>query len=134
MQETAIHYPQRLQRAARIARYGTVFLLMAMFVGTHIPSHGLSSFSVSDKVLHFAAYMTLTVSVLISWEFSIGILRPTHYFTVWLFGTIYGAFDEITQIPVGRSCDELDWLADILGIVVGLTLFRVFRPLLYRWF
>ena len=134
MQDTAINYSLRLQRAARIARYGTVLLLLAMFVGTHIPSQGISSFSVSDKVLHLTAYMALTISILTSWEFSTGLLRPTHYFTVWLFGTIYGAFDEITQIPVGRSCDEMDWLADILGIVIGLTLFRVFRPLLYRWF
>ena len=134
MQETAIDYSERLRRAARVARYGTVLLLMAMFVGTHIPSQGLASFSVSDKVLHLSAYMALTISVLTSWEFSTGMLRPTHYFTVWLLGTIYGAFDEITQIPVGRSCDEMDWLADILGIVIGLTLFRILRPLLYRWF
>ncbi|MCA9230491.1 MAG: VanZ family protein [Planctomycetales bacterium] len=133
MQDSTVTSPQRLRRAAVVARYATGFILLAMFVGTHIPLTGHHGLSNSDKVLHLAAYMTLTISLLVSWEFSTGILRPLHYFFVWLFGTVYGAFDEITQIPVGRTCDGMDWLADILGIVIGLTLFRVFRPLLYRW-
>ena len=130
MTEVPSHRRQ-FEQAAMIARYGTGLLLLAMFAGTHLPlsvPHGASS----DKVLHALAYMTLTVSLLASWELSTGILRPTHYFLVWLFGTIYGAFDELTQIPVGRTCDGLDWLADICGIVVGLTLFRILRPVLYR--
>lgn len=74
----------------------------------------------------------LAFSVLTSWELTIGQLRPHHYFTVWLVGTLYGAFDEITQIPVGRHADVRDWISDIAGIVLGLTLFRLLRPLLYR--
>jgi VanZ family protein len=60
------------------------------------------------------------------------VLRPQHYFTVWLVCTLYGAFDEISQTPFGRSCDGLDWLADIVGIIAGLTLYRLVRPLVSR--
>ncbi|NOY40382.1 MAG: hypothetical protein GXP26_00910 [Planctomycetes bacterium] len=125
----------RLRRAASLARIATVLLLLAMFIGTHIPiaasiqSHAGST----DKVAHIVAYLVLTIMALVSWELSIGELRPHHYFTVWLCGTVYGAFDEITQIPVGRTCDGLDWLADIVGIVIGLTIFRIARPLMYRF-
>lgn len=106
-----------------------------MFVGTHTPSSvSFYNFSYFDKVIHIGAYMLLTISALVSWELSIGELRPQHYFTVWLCGTIYGAFDEITQTAVGRHCDGLDWLADIAGIVIGLTVFRLARPLMYRFF
>ena len=123
----------RIRRAASLARYGTCLLLLVMFLGTHLPAVMQPTFSLSDKLIHLVAYMALTVSLLASWELTTGILRPQHYFFVWLSGTVYGAFDELTQIPVGRTCDGFDWLADIAGIAVGLILFRVARPLLYRW-
>jgi len=134
MQEPLLTRVQRLRHVALLARYGTGLLFLVTFFGTHYPINippGLMASS--DKIVHFVVYMMLTISFLVSWELSAGILRPAHYFLVWLFGTIYGAFDEITQIPVGRQCDGMDWLADIVGIVVGLTLFRLTRSLLYRW-
>ena len=72
----------------------------------------------SDKLLHFGGYAVLTCCVLAGWELTIGMLEPKHYFAVWLAGTLYGAIDEITQIPVGRTCDMNDGLADVLGIVM----------------
>ncbi len=122
----------RIQRAAAVARWITLLCLIVMFIGTHLPTSGPPSIHDYDKLLHFLAYMTLTIGVLISWELSTGPLQPMHYFAVWIVGTLYGAIDEITQIPVGRECDGLDWLCDVLGIIVGLTLFRYLRPLLYR--
>jgi len=136
MQESLVANPPRLRRAAILSRYGTGLILATMFIGTHypysIPGTEIFHFSNFDKALHFSAYLVLTVSCLASWEFSTGILRPSHYFFVWLFGTIYGALDEITQLPVGRTCDGMDWLADIVGIIAGLTIFRLIRRLLYR--
>lgn len=134
MQDPLATNLSRLRRAASLARIAMVLLLLIMFIGTHVPIalsvHGPSS---ADKVVHLTAYLALTIVALASWELSIGELRPHHYFTVWLCGTVYGAFDEITQIPVGRTCDGLDWLADIVGIVIGLTIFRLSRPLMYRF-
>ena len=88
----------------------------------------------SDKVEHFTAYSTLTLCVLVGWELSIGLLEAKHYFAVWLAGTLYGAIDEVTQIPVGRSCDVNDWAADVVGIVCGILVFRAIRMPLYRFF
>ena len=133
MPESTNIIPSRLRLAAQIARYASVLLLLAMFLGTHLPASYSPGVSLSDKVIHAVAYMSLTLSLLISWELSTGVLQPQHYFAVWLFCTLYGAFDEITQIPVGRTCDGLDWLADIGGILVGLVLYRLVRPLLSRW-
>lgn len=133
MPESTSIIPSRLRLAAQFARYATVLLLLAMFVGTHLPSRFTPGITYSDKVIHAMAFMSLTLCLLTSWELSAGILQPQHYFAVWLFCTLYGAFDEITQIPVGRSCDGLDWLADIGGILVGLILYRLVRPILSRW-
>ena len=133
MSDTTTAMSSRLRIAAQFARYATAILLVAMFVGTHLPSQVAPGLTFSDKLIHFLAYMTLTMSLLTSWELSAGILQPQHYFIVWLSCTLYGAFDEITQIPVGRVCDGLDWLADVGGILVGLILYRLLRPLWYRW-
>ncbi len=123
----------RMRRLANIARAVTVLLLVVLFVATHYPGHAIPHrIAAADKLAHCLAYMTLAFSVLTSWDLAIGLLRPQHYFTVWLVGTLYGAFDELTQIPVGRHCDALDWVSDIVGLVVGLTLFRLLRPLIYR--
>jgi VanZ family protein len=133
MPETTNVMSPRLRVAAQIARYATAILLLAMFIGTHLPANLSPGFTVSDKLIHFLAFMILTMCLLTSWELSTGILQPQHYFAVWLFCTLYGAVDEITQIPVGRVCDGLDWLADVGGILVGLILYRLLRPWWYRW-
>jgi VanZ family protein len=122
----------RLRVAALVARCATILLLVAMFIATHIPTRTAPGFTLSDKVLHFLAFMMLTVLLLTSWELSAGFLQPKHYFAVWLFCTLYGAVDEITQIPVGRSCDGLDWLADIGGILTGLIIYRFLHLLWVR--
>ncbi|QEG33615.1 VanZ family protein [Bythopirellula goksoeyrii] len=124
---------QRIQWAASLARRATFLCLVVMFIGTHLPGNAAPSVQYHDKLIHFLAYTTLTFGILASWELSTGPLLPIHYFVVWLAATLYAAIDEITQIPVGRTCDGLDWLCDVLGIVVGLTLFRCLRPLIYRF-
>ena len=125
---------QRLHTVASRTRQLTVALMIIHFLATHLPHVSHSALAVGDKTLHLAAYLTLTLFVLASWELSTGILRPQHYFAVWVAGTLCGLMDEVTQIPVGRSCNGLDWLADIVGILLGLTIFRVARPLMYRVF
>ena len=121
-----------LPRAAAVMRLLTMGLLIVMFVGTHIPSPVQTEISANDKAIHFWAYLSLSFFLLASWELSVGRLKPIHYFTVWLVCTLYGAFDEITQIPVGRTGDSMDWLFDVMGAVTGLLVFRLVRPLIYR--
>jgi len=137
MLETPATTRPNLKRAAAVARYTTLLLLIAMFLATHLPLPFTMTSPLplpyGDKVLHAIAYMALALSSLISWELTSGLLQPQHYFAVWLLGTLYGAFDEVTQIPVGRTPDGTDWLSDILGLVLGLTLFRITRPWLDRF-
>jgi VanZ family protein len=47
-----------------------------------------------------------------------------------LLGSLYGASDEIHQLFVrNRSSDPVDWLADTLGVIAGVALWRLY---LYR--
>ena len=126
---------QRLKRIAARARTLAVVYFLLLFLGTHLPADRMEPVAtVSDKWLHFGGYAVLTIVVLAGWELTIGTLQPKHYFAVWLAGTLYGAFDEITQTPVGRSCDINDWMADVLGIVCGLLAYRLGRAAVLRIF
>src|SRR5262249_25944067 len=128
--ETAL--TRRVARLASKARTLAVVYFVALFLGTHLPSLSPPGFSMFDKVEHFSAYALLTLCVLVGWELSVGVLSAKHYLAVWLAGTLYAAFDEITQIPVGRTCDVNDWAADVTGIVIGLAAFSLVRGPLYR--
>jgi VanZ family protein len=112
----------RLKKAALILLVG---YWLALFVSTHIPSppHALVP-RVSDKLLHFAGYAGLTFLVCLNWS-----LRRALAWRQWLgvlvLLAVLGAIDEVTQIPVGRQCDFLDWIADVIGIAAGLASFGV---------
>jgi VanZ family protein len=98
----------------------------------HIPiPESVRRANVSDKSLHFLAYLVLTFLL---W-FSIKPQQKVNWgeFPVWiiLVGlTAYGAIDEVIQSFVGRTCDIFDISANLSGIVFGLLLltFLSFRP------
>lgn len=104
---------------------------------THVPMDQsklpkLRYFSI-DKVFHFSSYAGLAflLSTLIAAIWSTherGWRGVARYAPVLLVAAIYGLIDEISQPPVGRTADPLDWIADMLGATTGLTLF-----LLMRW-
>lgn len=123
--------PRRRSLASRARTLAIVYFAL-LFLATHIPISSHSSVTYSDKWFHFGGYAVLSICVLAGWELTIGVLQPKHYFAVWLVGTLYGAFDEITQIPVSRTSDVNDWIADVLGIVTGLLVYRMARALLFR--
>jgi VanZ family protein len=124
---------ERLKRIAARARTLAIVYCLVLFVGTHIPLEQAKALpEVSDKWIHYAAYAVLTVLVLAGWELTIGVLQPKHYFAVWLAGVLYGAFDEVSQTPVGRHCDMNDWMADVLGVVCGLLIYRLGRAALHK--
>lgn len=97
---------------------------LALFAGTHVPraQQVLLPKNVSDKLLHLTAYGGLAMLICLNWS-----LRRT---LTWRHGVIvlalvagFGALDEVTQIPVGRDCELLDWTADITGATAGVGLF-----------
>lgn len=101
------------------------FYWVALFIISHIPIPQVVYLArVSDKTLHFVAYLILTFLL---W-FATGPDKKTNWrrAAVWwvLFIIfIYAALDEWTQGLVGRSCDLLDIIADMAGVFAGLVLF-----------
>ena len=83
---------------------------------------------VSDKILHLIAYLLL---VFLLW-FAISPNRKVNWrkAAAWwvFFGAVcYAIFDELLQgVVVGRSCDIMDFFADLAGVLTGLILFAFF--------
>ncbi len=103
---------------------------LALFVGTHIPvtlkgGHG------SDKVLHFLAYAGLAFLM----SLVVGGRRPTwRTFVLVLVVTLtYAGFDEFSQLLVGRHCDFWDWVADFVGVGLGLFGYWVVAVIYQFW-
>ncbi|MDX1963329.1 MAG: VanZ family protein [Pirellulales bacterium] len=98
--------------------------VLTQFVLTHIalPASLGSSWNLpldEDKVLHFLAYGGLGLIAGAWWSWG---RMPTLAQFLALGGILiaYAALDEITQIPVGRHADVVDWLFDVAGIISGL--------------
>lgn len=122
---------------AALSKIGLGLFWVALFAATHIPNtSGLMPPQQNDKVLHFVAYMLLAGALATAWQLAGGVLTNRHLLFAWLAVLAYGAFDETTQIPVGRECSVWDWVADAAGAAVGLILFVVLRRLItphLRW-
>jgi VanZ family protein len=111
----------RLKTAA-LALLGGYWPLM--FVSTHLSSQNrlIASLGASDKLLHFGAYACLAFLLALNW-WQRRAFGWRQWLGVWALAAAYGAFDEISQIPVGRSCDIFDWLSDLAGGAIGLASF-----------
>ena len=95
-----------------------------MFVGTHVPKVPDALEQVSDKTLHFLAYCGLSVLLVID---AAARRRVTGRLLIGFAAlcAVYGIADELLQIPVGRSADVRDWLADMRGVATGMAVIVV---------
>lgn len=107
-----------------------------LFISTHIPLSFLSSSAVpkhSDKLAHFIAYAGL-MFLIRSWQWTRRDpenTKPIH--TLWFAGLViffYSIIDELLQIPIERTADFMDAVADWIGGGIGAILFIVLRPTL----
>lgn len=102
---------------------------VSMFLGTHVdiepPGPDLPD---SDKVMHFLGYCGLATLLSLWVAFSTRLTLRTVVAILLTIG-VYGAIDELLQIPVGRNCDAWDWVADMLGASLGVSLVTLFTRL-----
>src|SRR5579864_4537381 len=92
---------------------------LALFAGTHWPNFRLEKYPENtDKLLHFSAYAGLSflIAVRLSLKRDVGLREGVRILAVIV---VYSILDEVTQIPVGRSCEFLDAVADWVGGTIG---------------
>ncbi len=101
---------------------------LGLFITSHIPrTPRLLPFEHGDKVMHLLTYAILAMLCALHASLK-GPLNARRLLAIAGMIAAYGVADELLQIPVpGRSCDVLDWIADLVGIVCGLTSFVLLR-------
>jgi VanZ family protein len=114
---------------APVALYaGTIFFLSAQ---SH-PEEQLPSFlleGVSDKVLHAVEYGILSLLCYRAFRWAAGpaVARQAVVLAI-VTASVYGLTDEVHQLFVPfRESSWQDWLADIIGAVIGAMSWRFLR-------
>lgn len=114
---------------AQQAKFILPLYWVACFLATHMPPPQivLPSLPGLDKVVHFILYTGLgwMLATLLAPRFPR--INPL-VGRVVLALTAYAIFDELTQIPVGRTADLHDGFADIVGAAFGTLVVVRKRP------
>lgn len=102
----------------------TVWIIaLAMWLAaTHLPVPRGASAVISewDKLIHASAYLILTLLTVAVFAKTQPVRIPIIKLAACLL--LLGALDEILQGPVGRSPEFADWVADSIGVMLGLAL------------
>jgi len=108
-------------------------LLLAIFIQSSIGSINMIDlgFSFQDKFLHFLVFGILAFLMARSFKKSkFKFLNKYYHILAIVFTGLYGIIDEYHQYFVpGRFSTVGDWLADLLGAIVFITIFYY----LERW-
>ena len=77
-----------------------------------------------DKVIHLIEFAILGFLLSFGCFLSLKYRLKVKAYMTFLSGTLLGALDELHQYFVpGRSTEILDWIADVLGVLLGLLIF-----------
>ncbi len=102
--------------------------MLAIFIQSSIGSLKLPDieFDLADKFLHFFAFGILGILTARGLRNSKNrILKENYTSLTFLICIIYGALDETHQYFVpGRHSSWEDWIADILGIVIMVWIYK----------
>src|SRR5690606_3125571 len=117
----------RPSRRMVLALWGMTGLFwVTIFIATHLPPRNLPPVRVSDKTAHLLGYFVLTGLLYVSWWAS-NPRRQGLWLIVLLVVASYATFDELLQVPVGRTADLADWVADMVGAAAALLICSAMR-------
>lgn len=118
---------------------GVIFFL-SHFPQAQIPSDLWTG--LGDDIAHALAYGFLALLIFLALPFRAesgaqtqgkdqhpsGVLHARFFRVFWILCSL-SAFDELSQIAVGRACEFSDWLSGIAGVVFVLAMLKV---IIYR--
>jgi len=125
--------PSPMKRLIRstIVHYSSYVLVMAIIViayGTLSPAEYLvpSELWSFDKVMHFVSFGVLTGLIWLH-LYKIGNTGTALDVKALFWGILAGLLVEVLQyyLPIQRSADLMDFLADALGSIVAVAFFRL---------
>lgn len=96
------------------ARRATILIAVLIGFVTLIPAQQLPNAPGSDKLHHVIAFAALVIPMCYA--------KPHQFWKYALYGAAFGAFIEIVQPLVNRSGEASDFLADVIGIALGVSI------------
>ena len=96
----------------------TLTLTVAMLWPLEVPPPGPEG---SDKLVHFIAFAALAFPLARTGRFG---LLP-----VFVSASVFGGIIELIQPSFNRSADVNDWVADVVGVILGIGLGLLYRRL-----
>jgi VanZ family protein len=110
---------------------------LLIFTLTTIPTTHIPDVGIGDKISHFLAYFGLAILVDLTLQFQLRFPKMNsspHIYTL-IFVTVYGLLDELHQLLVpGRMCALDDWIADIIGGIIGILLLVILKRIDLKYF
>jgi VanZ family protein len=116
--------------------WALLILILCAIPGSSFPKKPIFNIPNLDKIVHACLYFPL--AFFLGAEFDLSkknILRLTGPLLVMIIVALYGGLIEVLQetIFIKRSADILDFLADVVGGLAGLTVYYLFfRPFFHR--
>ncbi len=118
-------------RLRRIAWTLTAFYAGFHFVMTHLPPGNMPTVRTSDKMLHFLSYGLLSGCLYLTLWIGAMPVRRTALMVVFA-AAVFGLFDEILQVPVGRDPELMDWIVDVAAAIIAAACLSLLRVVLAR--
>ena len=112
--------------------YCTAIFVQSSFPSLYLPE---TDFKLADKLLHSVVYLILFFLFFYSLKNQNKSIKLKNYALEFslLLTIIYGATDEIHQYFVpNRECDVFDWLADVVGALVGYLILTIITKLNFK--
>lgn len=112
--------------------FPAILWAMAIFAGSSIPSEDFPNLLIftQDKLLHLTAYLGFGVLLERAFRHQTLLRQLARHskLSAILCAALYGLSDEFHQSFVpGRSMDPWDLLADVLGVVLAMTLLSAYQ-------
>ncbi|MFA6133608.1 MAG: VanZ family protein [Phycisphaerae bacterium] len=121
-----------LRRHKKAVLGALVIAWILALLATHLPGRDLPPglLNLGDTVLHSVGFFCL--ASLFWLTLAAYNVRLAHRVTTVLCAMmIYAAVDETTQAWVNRSPEVADWLADVTGVLLAVTILEVGRRLVF---
>jgi VanZ family protein len=115
MQKNKITFKQRLTLDWRSIFFAALLLVMALML---IPlKHSNDGWVYADKLQHIAVFLVLAMIGFMAYP------NKLRWVCAGLF--VYGGLIELLQqiFTLSRQASLADWLADVVGVTLGLTLY-----------
>lgn len=113
--------------------FSIAIYIVSSIEGPELPELG---FELSDKLLHITVFFFygITITFFVQNNFP-SLISKKQIIIIFLIGTFYAITDEFHQnFVIGRDCNFFDFLADVIGIIISLLLFKNIQKISISFF